>query len=173
MGMVLEFHRQRPQRSCAAWSEANHKPRPTSFPWCINNFGPSLNTTCGGSVPITLCRPQRGVHEASLRLVRLEDPTWQSRAHFFAAASRVMRYILVDYGHGGRRAKRSDNPVKVPLRESYCAAEERPRRNFGPRRVRSLMRDRSAAKPRRRTSLFWWLEGRRGRGGRGNLGENA
>ena len=34
------------------------------------------------------------VHEAYLRLVGTQDPGWNSRAHFFAAAAEAMRRIL-------------------------------------------------------------------------------
>lgn len=43
------------------------------------------------------------VHEAYLRLVRPQDPGWNGRGHFFAAASEAMRRILVE---GARRKKR-------------------------------------------------------------------
>ena len=36
------------------------------------------------------------VHEAYMRLVSSTNPTWQGRAHFFAAAARTMRNILAD-----------------------------------------------------------------------------
>src|SRR5262245_25619301 len=43
------------------------------------------------------------VHEAYLRLVGTQDPGWNSRGHFFAAAAEAMRRILVE---GARRKKR-------------------------------------------------------------------
>jgi len=42
------------------------------------------------------------VHEAYLRLVRVEDAQWQDRVHFFAVCARIIRRILVD--HARRRA---------------------------------------------------------------------
>ncbi|NOT29026.1 MAG: hypothetical protein HOP15_01105, partial [Planctomycetes bacterium] len=36
------------------------------------------------------------VHEAYLRLVGAEDPRWDGRAHFFAAAAEAMRRVLVE-----------------------------------------------------------------------------
>src|SRR5262245_7047367 len=36
------------------------------------------------------------VHEAYLRLVNRSEVTWQSRQHFFFAAARAMRDILVE-----------------------------------------------------------------------------
>ncbi len=48
------------------------------------------------------------VHEAYLRLVPQDDPGWNHRGHFFGAAARAMRQILVDQArkknskkHGG------------------------------------------------------------------------
>lgn len=57
-------------------------------------------------------QPTALVHEAYLRLVGKNDPGWQNRGHFFAAAAEAMRRILVDaarrkgrvkHGHGQRR----------------------------------------------------------------------
>ena len=49
------------------------------------------------------------VHEAYLRLVGDEDPGWQGRRHFFGAAARAMRQILIEqarrkgsHKHGGK-----------------------------------------------------------------------
>lgn len=36
------------------------------------------------------------VHEAYLRLIKIQRVDWQDRAHFFAVVARVMRRILVD-----------------------------------------------------------------------------
>ena len=52
------------------------------------------------------------VHEAYLRLVRDHDPGWDGRRHFFAAAARAMREILIEQArrkatrkHGGPAAR--------------------------------------------------------------------
>jgi len=46
------------------------------------------------------------VNEAYLRLVGMNAPTWDSRTHFFAIASQLMRQILVDYARRRRAGKR-------------------------------------------------------------------
>jgi RNA polymerase sigma factor (TIGR02999 family) len=46
------------------------------------------------------------VHEAYLRLVKPGSPQLESRGHFFALASQLMREILVDYARNRRAAKR-------------------------------------------------------------------
>jgi RNA polymerase sigma factor (TIGR02999 family) len=46
------------------------------------------------------------VHEAYLRLVGGNDPGWDSRGHFFAAAAEAMRRILVDHARRKQAEKR-------------------------------------------------------------------
>jgi len=45
------------------------------------------------------------VHEAYLRLSS-QNPGWKNRAHFFAVASQLMRWILVDHARARQSAKR-------------------------------------------------------------------
>lgn len=66
-------------------------------------------------------QPTALVHEAYLRLVGpADEPQWQNRGHFFAAAAEAMRRILVDaarrkqsHKHGGdrKRANLTDIPA--------------------------------------------------------------
>src|SRR5262250_3772859 len=50
-------------------------------------------------------QPSSLVQEAFLRLLPGRDLGWQDRAHFFRAASFVMRHVLVDQARQRRRAK--------------------------------------------------------------------
>jgi RNA polymerase sigma-70 factor, ECF subfamily len=54
------------------------------------------------------------VHEAYLRLVKHRHHNWQSRAHFFGAASTAMRRVLVDHARG-RLALKRGAAVRVGL----------------------------------------------------------
>lgn len=63
------------------------------------------------------------VNEAYLRLADQTNPHWKDRAHFFAAAARMMRHILVDYARGRQRVKRGAGPVIVALDEEAIVAE--------------------------------------------------
>lgn len=56
------------------------------------------------SAQLTL-QPTALVHEAWLRLGGDQQPAWQNRAHFFAAAAESMRRILIDRARK-RRARR-------------------------------------------------------------------
>ena len=64
------------------------------------------------------------VHEAYLRLADQTDPHWQNRTHFFAAAARMMRHILVDHARGQQRAKRGGGAaLKMELSGEAAATE--------------------------------------------------
>jgi RNA polymerase sigma factor (TIGR02999 family) len=60
-------------------------------------------------------QPSSLVQEAFLRLLPGRDVGWQDRAHFFRAASCVMRHVLVDYARRRSREKRGGAPVHVPI----------------------------------------------------------
>jgi RNA polymerase sigma factor (TIGR02999 family) len=57
------------------------------------------------------------VNEAYMRLVR-QDLEINSRAHFFAVSSHLMRQILVDYARQHRAAKRGEGLEKLTLDEA-------------------------------------------------------
>ena len=51
-------------------------------------------------------QPTALIHEAYLRLLGQDHPEWQSRAHFFGVAARLMRQILVDHARSHKASKR-------------------------------------------------------------------
>jgi RNA polymerase sigma factor (TIGR02999 family) len=53
------------------------------------------------------------VHEAYVRLVGREDPGWDGRGHFFFAAARAMRDILVEHARAKSRLKRGGDRRRV------------------------------------------------------------
>ena len=62
------------------------------------------------------------VHEAYLRLVGKDDPHWNGRRHFFAAAAEAMRRILVENARRKKRLKRGGNLERVELEDSNLPA---------------------------------------------------
>jgi RNA polymerase sigma factor (TIGR02999 family) len=63
------------------------------------------------------------VHEAYLRLVDQARSGNGDRAHFFALASRAMRFVLVDYARARSAQKRGGGASDVPLDALQVAAE--------------------------------------------------
>ena len=60
-------------------------------------------------------QPTALVHEAYLRLVGQREVDWQSRMHFFALASQMMRRVLVDHARARAAGKRPDGALRVML----------------------------------------------------------
>lgn len=65
------------------------------------------------------------VHEAYLKLSRLDRIEWRDRNHFLAAAAGAMRRILVDYAVSRKTAKRGGIRQRVPLDEIMILADQR------------------------------------------------
>lgn len=65
------------------------------------------------------------VHEAYLKLVDGNAATWQDRAHFFALASRAMRFVLVDRARARSAAKRGGRRAPITLDDQVAAPEDR------------------------------------------------
>jgi len=84
--------------------------------------------------PGNTLQPTDLVHEAYLRLVGQDDPGWNGRRHFFGAAARAMRRILVEQArrkatrkHGGGQkrvdAAEAEIPIESPV-EDMLALDE-------------------------------------------------
>jgi len=84
--------------------------------------------------PGNTLQPTALVHDAYVRLVGSDDPSWDSRGHFFGAAAVAMRRILVEQArrkasrkHGGGR-KRVDlddvEPAVEPPSEEMLALDD-------------------------------------------------
>lgn len=73
-------------------------------------------------------QPSALVNEAYVKLIGAQDVPWQNRGHFYAAAARIMRNILIDYARTRSAERRGGAPVRAPLREDMLMVEEDPDR---------------------------------------------
>lgn len=71
-------------------------------------------------------RPTELVHEAYVRLVDPPDPGWESRRHFFGAAARAMRQVLVDHARRRDAEKRGSGRRPVTLATEDAVIGPRP-----------------------------------------------
>jgi RNA polymerase sigma factor (TIGR02999 family) len=62
-------------------------------------------------------QPTALVHEAWLRLVGNQTPTFQNRAHFFAAAAEAMRRILIERARRRQAARHGCGQQRVELEQ--------------------------------------------------------
>ena len=68
-------------------------------------------------------QPTALVHEAYLRLVREKDPGWEGRRHFFGAAARAMREILIEQARKKASLKHGGEARRVALSEGLAWIE--------------------------------------------------
>jgi RNA polymerase sigma factor (TIGR02999 family) len=71
-------------------------------------------------------QPTALVHEAYLKLIGGGDIGWQGRRHFFGAAARAMRQILVDRARRHAAEKHGGGRRAEPLREETLVSEPPP-----------------------------------------------
>lgn len=69
-------------------------------------------------------QPTALVHEAYLKLSRLERIEWKNRAQFFAVAARAMRRVLVDHAVSRKRGKRGGGRKHVSLDEHLAVTAD-------------------------------------------------
>jgi RNA polymerase sigma factor (TIGR02999 family) len=91
-------------------------------------------TMAGRLPPGQTLQPTALVHEAYLRLVGDQDPGWSGRRHFFGAAARAMRDILVEqtrrkgaqkHGGGGHRVELTEGLAIIePPADDLLAVDE-------------------------------------------------
>jgi RNA polymerase sigma factor (TIGR02999 family) len=79
-----------------------------------------------GERPDHTLTPTALVHEAYLKLVKLERVEWRDRAHFFGACASEMRRILISYARQRKADKRGSGAEHVPLENAALAAHDRP-----------------------------------------------
>lgn len=70
-------------------------------------------------------QPTALVNEVYLRLVDCRRVNWQSRAHFFGAAAKIMRRLLVDHARSLATHKRGGGILTVPLTQAHGLGHER------------------------------------------------
>jgi RNA polymerase sigma factor (TIGR02999 family) len=67
-------------------------------------------------------QPTALVHEAWMRLVAKENPGFQNRSHFFAAAAEAMRRILIDNARRKRAVRHGGGQQRVDFEQVEPAA---------------------------------------------------
>jgi len=71
-------------------------------------------------------QPTALVHEAYVRLAGAHQANWNNRAHFYGAAARTMRRVLIEYARYRKAAKRGGGESATePLDELLISLEQR------------------------------------------------
>ena len=64
------------------------------------------------------------INEAYLKLIEQSAVPWESRAHFFGIAARLMRELLVDHARARQRLKRGGGQEQISLTSSAIIVKE-------------------------------------------------
>jgi RNA polymerase sigma factor (TIGR02999 family) len=78
-----------------------------------------------GERPGHTLQPTALVHEAYLRLIRIEEVDWEGKTHFFAMAAREMRRVLVDHARRRDADKRGGGAERMTFSEGVGLVEDR------------------------------------------------
>lgn len=70
-------------------------------------------------------QPTALVHEAYLRLTRMDSVDWQGRSHFFAVSATLMRRILVDHARANMALKHGGGAITVCADDVPLTAAQR------------------------------------------------
>lgn len=105
-------------RLLVGWSEGNRDALDELMPIVYAELRRLANRYLRGEKAGHTLQPTALIHEAYLRLVDQGVPGWQSRAHFFGVASRLMRQVLVDHARARVAGKRGGGAVKIALDEA-------------------------------------------------------
>jgi len=70
-------------------------------------------------------QPTSLVHQAYLRLLGDQQPHWEGRGHFFAAAAEAMRRILIERARQRASLKRGGDMQRVEYDEAQAKSEPR------------------------------------------------
>jgi RNA polymerase sigma-70 factor (ECF subfamily) len=102
----------------------------TAFDSLVAIVYPELHRIAAGYLrqerPSHVLQPTVLVHEAYLRLVEIEKPDYQNRAHFFGTVASIMRQVLVDHARERQAAKRGGGALTLALDEALDAASSTP-----------------------------------------------
>ncbi len=79
--------------------------------------------------PAHTLQPTALINEAFLKLTGMANADWKDRKHFFAAASQIMRRVLVDYARKKRSFKRGGDVKRVVWDQVLKAQSELPAAN--------------------------------------------
>jgi RNA polymerase sigma factor (TIGR02999 family) len=98
-----------------AWNQGDQRARDELAPLIYDELRRLARGLLRRERPGHTLQPTALVHEAFLRLIDQSRVNWRNRAHFFGAAARLMRQILINHAEARRAAKRGCEAQRVSL----------------------------------------------------------
>ena len=110
-------------RMLRAASEGDRQAAADLLPLLYSELRKLAQARMAKTPPGNTLQPTALVHEAYLRLVGTDEPSWSGRAHFFGAAAQAMRDILVEQARRKSRLKRGGDRKRLDLEAAEPAVE--------------------------------------------------
>jgi len=107
------------------WNKGDAAAREELIPLLYHDLRKLARRMLGGRRADHTLQSTALVHEAYLRMADRDRARWQNREHFFAAAARAMRHILVDHARKRKAGKRGGGRVTLLLDEAAAAPQQR------------------------------------------------
>lgn len=104
-------------RILSAIEQGKAKPAEELLPLVYEELRRLAARKMAGEAPGQTLQPTALVHEAWLRLVGNENPKFDGRAHFFAAAAEAMRRILIENARRKKAARHGGGQQRVDFQE--------------------------------------------------------
>ena len=108
----------------ADWSKGDPSALEQLTPLVYQELHKLAHIYLGRERPGHTLQPTALIHEAYLRLIDQNIDEWQSRAHFYGVAARLMRQILVEHARGFRAEKRGGGVAKLALDEALDYSQD-------------------------------------------------
>lgn len=108
----------------ADWSNGDPSALERLTPLVYQELHKLAHIYLGRERPGHTLQPTALIHEAYLRLIDQNIEEWQSRAHFYGVAARLMRQILVEHARGFRAEKRGGGAAKLALDEALDYSQD-------------------------------------------------
>lgn len=96
----------------AAWSEGDVRARDRVFKLLYDQLNNLSGAILNGERQISLSTGDL-VHEAAIRLCKIDRMSWRDRAHFLAMAARMMRRVLIDRARAKNADKRRHHAITL------------------------------------------------------------
>lgn len=106
----------------AAWGQGDEAARDELLPLVYEELRRLARHYLARERPDHTLQPTALINEAYLRLIDQSQINWQSRAHFFGIAARLMRQILINHAEAHRAAKRAGAAERLSLSYVDCVA---------------------------------------------------
>jgi len=103
-----------------SWSQGDQAAMDRLMPLVYDDLRRLAHRYMAGERPGHTLQTTALVSETYLRLVGAAQTSPESRAHFFAICSRLMRQILVDWARGRKALKRGSDLPSLELQEQFA-----------------------------------------------------